>query len=267
MQRAHVPILTVDAFTGDPFDGNPAAVCLLAESAEKAWMQSVAREMNLSETAFVVPRPEGFELRWFTPVTEVDLCGHATLASAHVLWETDVAPRNGHIRFQTRSGVLTARPAGERIALDFPATPAREAEPPTGFSQALGVVPLWTGRTASADWLVELAEEGTIRGLEPDFRRLATIPARGVIVTGPSDDERFDFVSRFFAPRVGIDEDPVTGSAHCALAPYWVQRLGRNPLVGRQVGPRGGVVHVRDKGDRVDLEGRAVIVMRGELLV
>ncbi len=257
----------MDAFTGDPFDGNPAAVCLLAEPAEKAWMQSVAREMNLSETAFVVPRPEGFELRWFTPVTEVDLCGHATLASAHVLWETDVAPRNGHIRFQTRSGVLTARSAGERIALDFPATPAREAEPPTGFSQALGVVPLWTGRTASADWLVELAEEGTIRGLEPDFRRLATIPARGVIVTGPSDDERFDFVSRFFAPRVGIDEDPVTGSAHCALAPYWVHRLGRNPLVGRQVGPRGGVVHVRDKGDRIDLEGRAVIVMRGELLV
>lgn len=262
-----LPLYHVDAFTSRLFAGNPAAVVPLDDWLPDAVLQSIAAENNVSETAFFIARGEEFELRWFTPKREVDLCGHATLASAHVLWETGVAPGEEPIRFQTRSGILTARPAGGRIALDFPATPAREAEPPTGFSQALGVVPLWTGRTATGDWLVELGEEGTIRGLEPDFRRLATIPARGVIVTGPSDDERFDFVSRFFAPRVGIDEDPVTGSAHCALAPFWVHRLGRNPLVGRQIGPRGGIVHVRDRGDRVDLEGRAVVVLRGELLV
>ncbi len=262
-----MPILTVDAFTGDPFSGNPAAVCLLSEPVEKEWMQAVAREMNLSETAFLVARPEGFELRWFTPVTEVDLCGHATLAGAHVLWETGIVAGGGPIRFQTRSGILGARRADDGIALDFPATPARETAPPAGFTGALGVVPVWAGRTSTADWLVEVEEEGTVRALAPDLRRLSTIPARGVIVTSRSDDARFDFVSRFFAPRVGIDEDPVTGSAHCALGPYWSRRLERSELTGFQASPRGGVVRVRDLGPRVELEGRAVTIMRGELLV
>ncbi|MGH7573465.1 MAG: PhzF family phenazine biosynthesis protein [Gemmatimonadota bacterium] len=265
--EAHVPILTVDAFADEPFSGNPAAVCLLAEPAEKPWMQAVAREMNLSETAFLVPRPEGFELRWFTPATEVDLCGHATLASAHVLWETGIAARGEPIRFQTRSGILGARPADGRIALDFPATPAREAELPAGLVEALGVVPVWAGRTAATDWLVEVEEEGTVHALAPDYPRLATIPARGVIVTSRSVDRRFDFVSRFFAPRVGIDEDPVTGSAHCALAPYWSRRLERSVMTGFQASARGGVVHVRDLGKRVELEGRAVTILRGELMI
>lgn len=264
---AHVPILTVDAFTGEAFSGNPAAVCLLNEPAEKDWMQAVAGEMNLSETAFLVPRVEGFELRWFTPATEVDLCGHATLAGAHVLWETGIAAPGHRLRFQTRSGVLVARESDGGITLDFPATPAREAEPPTGLTAALGVVPVWAGRTPTADWLVVVEEEGTVRSLAPDFRRLATIPARGLIVTSRSDDARYDFVSRFFAPRVGIDEDPVTGSAHCALAPYWSRRLERNELTGYQASERGGVVRVRDLGSRVELEGRAVTVLRGELLV
>lgn len=262
-----MPILTVDAFTGDPFSGNPAAVCLLSEPAEKVWMQAVAGEMNLSETAFLVPRPEGFELRWFTPTTEVDLCGHATLASAHVLWETGIATRGDPIRFQTRSGILGARQADDGIALDFPATPAREAEPPAGLTGALGVVPVWAGRTSTNDWLVEVEEEGTVRSLAPDLRRLSTIPARGLIVTSRSDNAHFDFVSRFFAPRVGIDEDPVTGSAHCALAPYWSRRLERSVLTGFQASRRGGVVHVRDLGPRIELKGSAVIIMRGELLV
>jgi PhzF family phenazine biosynthesis protein len=267
VSETHVPILTVDAFTGDPFSGNPAAVCLLREPVEKRWMQSVAREMNLSETAFLVPRPEGFELRWFTPVTEVDLCGHATLASAHVLWEAGIVTEGVPIRFQTRSGTLGARRSDLGIALDFPATPAGRAEPPPGLSEALGVVPVWSGRTPSADWLVEVEEEATVRALAPDHRRLATIPARGVIVTSRSGDERFDFVSRFFAPRVGIDEDPVTGSAHCALGPFWSGRLGRTALTGYQASRRGGVVHVSVLGERVELAGHAVTVMRGELLV
>lgn len=266
-RAAHVPILTVDAFTDEPFSGNPAGVCLLSQPEEKEWMQAVAREMNLSETAFLVPRLEGFELRWFTPATEVDLCGHATLASAHVLWETGIAPQGDPIRFQTRSGILAARQAEDRIVLDFPATPAHEAEPPPGLTGALGVVPVWAGRTTSADWLVEVEEEGTVRSLTPDLRRLSTIPARGLIVTSLSDDARFDFVSRFFAPRVGIDEDPVTGSAHCALAPFWSRRLERSSLTGFQASPRGGVVRVRDLGPRIELEGGAVTVLRGELLV
>lgn len=266
-REPHVPILTVDAFADEPFSGNPAAVCLLAEAAEKPWMQAVAREMNLSETAFLVPRPEGFELRWFTPVTEVDLCGHATLASAHVLWETRIAARSEPIRFQTRSGILGARLADGGIALDFPATPARETPPPAGLVEALGVVPVWAGRTSATDWLVEVEEEGTVRALAPDFSRLATIPARGLIVTSRSGDGRFDFVSRFFAPRVGIDEDPVTGSAHCALAPYWSRRLGRSVMTGFQASERGGVVRVRDLGTRVELEGRAVTILRGQLVI
>jgi PhzF family phenazine biosynthesis protein len=258
------PIFVVDAFTDRPFAGNPAAVCALDRPADDAWMQQVAAEMNLSETAFLVPEADGFRLRWFTPAVEVDLCGHATLASAHVLWETGRLPPAATARFQTRSGTLTAVREGDRIVLDFPAVPVEPCAPPDGLADALGVVPRGVGRNRM-DVLVELESESAVRGLRPDFARLAAVPVRGIIVTAPSDDPAFDFVSRFFAPACGVAEDPVTGSAHCALGPFWAARLGKTDLVGRQVSKRGGVVQVGVRGDRVKLGGRAITVLRGEL--
>jgi predicted PhzF superfamily epimerase YddE/YHI9 len=266
-----VPLFQVDAFTAEPFAGNPAAVCLLEQEAEPGWMQRVAAEMNLAETAFV--RPLGpvedavFGLRWFTPEVEVELCGHATLASAHVLWSEDRVPGGGRIRFQTLSGELSADDRGGVVELDFPATPPAAAEPPAGLLEALGEparTVRWSGRSRF-DLLLELGSEAAVRGLEPDFRRLRELSTRGVIATARSGAEGFDFVSRFFAPGVGIDEDPVTGSAHCALGPYWSDRLGRADLVGFQASRRGGVVRTRTAGDRVLLGGQAVTVLRGEL--
>jgi PhzF family phenazine biosynthesis protein len=260
-----VPIVQVDAFTDRPFRGNPAAVCFLDQPRPEAWMQHVAAEMNLSETAFLEPLSDGHRLRWFTPAAEVDLCGHATLASAHALWETGRLPEQESARFHTRSGLLTCRRDGAWIEMDFPAEPPLPADPPAELVQALGRAPRWVGRNR-LDYLVELDDEAAVRGLAPDLDRLRMVETRGLIVTARSAEAGADFVSRFFSPRLGIDEDPATGSAHCGLGPFWGERLGRSKLVGRQLSPRGGVIRVGLAGDRVRLGGQAVTVVRGELL-
>ena len=260
-----VPIYQVDAFTDRLFSGNPAAVCLLAEPRDEAWMQNLAAEMNLSETAYVVPRADGYDLRWFTPAVEVDLCGHATLASAHVLWETGQVPPDLEANFHTASGLLTARRDAEWIELDFPAYPPQECAAPPLLLKGLGIEPTWVGRSEDK-FLVELENEQAVRAVAPDFGRLGDLEA-GVIVTSRSDDPAFDFVSRFFGPAFGIDEDPVTGSAHCHSGPYWQDRLGKSELLARQVSRREGVVRVRMSGDRTLLGGQAVTVFRGELAV
>ena len=257
-------IIQVDAFTGKPFAGNPAAVCVLPETREARWMQAVAQEMNLSETAFLVRQADGFDLRWFTPAIEVDLCGHATLASAHVLWEEGHLQIGEQARFHTRSGLLTANRAADWIELDFPAKPETPSPAPEGLVEALGARPKYIGRNAF-DYLVELESEHAVRSLSPNFHLLRAIPVRGVIVT--SRAKEYDFVSRFFAPGSGIDEDPVTGSAHCCLGPFWSTRLNKTEFVAYQASARGGVVRVRLEGDRVRLGGQAVTVLRGHLLV
>jgi len=255
----------VDAFTDQPFSGNPAAVCLLSSPRNAVWMQNVAREMNLAETAFLVPQADGFDLRWFTPTTEVDLCGHATLASAHVLWQEGCLEMEETARFHTRSGVLAASRRGDLIWLDFPATPDQPASSSPELELGLGVRIRYLGRT-SFDYLAELESEVAVRSLAPDLAILARLGARGVIVTARSDYPGYDFVSRFFAPGAGVPEDPVTGSAHCGLGPFWAARLGKAELVGYQASMRGGTVRVRLEGDRVHLGGQAVTVLRGELL-
>jgi predicted PhzF superfamily epimerase YddE/YHI9 len=261
-----IRIVQVDAFTDRPFAGNPAAVCVLSEAAPEQWMLDVAREMNLSETAFLVPEDGGFRLRWFTPAAEVDLCGHATVASAHVLWQDGHLPPGAQARFHTRSGLLLADRRGNWIELDFPATPGLPADPPTGLLAALGCQAQAVMRNRF-DYLLELDSEPAVRRLAPDFTALRKIEARGVIVTARSSTAGFDFVSRFFAPAVGVDEDPVTGSAHCALGPYWGERLGKTGMTAFQASARGGIVRVRLEGDRVILGGQAVTVMAGELVV
>jgi len=256
----------VDAFTDRPFAGNPAVVCPLSAWRDDAWLQLVAREMNQSETAFVVENCDGFDLRWFTPKVEVDLCGHATLASAFALWQAGFAKRGELIRFSTRSGILTANPQGDEIELDFPLKPQQSAQAPSGLTAALGIEPLYVGRN-QFDYLVEVDSAQTLRQLTPDFSRLSAVECRGTIVTARSDDPQYDFLSRFFAPAAGILEDPVTGSAHCCLADFWGKRLGKTSLVGYQASPRGGIVRVTVERDRVRLGGRAVLVGQGELLV
>ncbi len=257
-------LLQVDAFASEAFQGNPAAVCILDRERDDAWMQNVAAEMNLSETAFLLPREDGFSLRWFTPAIEVALCGHATLASAHALWSETVSS-DETLRFHTQSGVLTATRAGEWIELDFPATPDEPSDPPPALLESLGVAnPVYVGRN-KFDYLVEVDSEETVGSLDPDHAQLRTVPVRGVIVTSRST--QYDFVSRFFAPGSGIDEDPVTGSAHCCLAPYWASRLGKEEMIAFQASKRGGVVRVCLAGDRVKLGGRAVTVLRGSLEV
>jgi len=263
--RAGIPLVQVDAFTSAPFTGNPAAVCLLSGPVDERWMQDVAREMNLSETAFLYPEGSGYHLRWFTPTLEVDLCGHATLASAHVLWETGRAGPGTRIDFHTRSGRLSAERQGAWIELDFPAKPVEPVGSPPDLLPALGVTARFVGRNR-LDYLVEVDGETTVRAITPDFARLALLPVRGVMVTSGSDKPAYDFVSRFFAPGSGIAEDPVTGSAHCALGPYWTLRLGKAQLLGYQASARGGAVRVRVEGDRVRLGGQAVTVLRGELV-
>ena len=257
----------VDAFADGPFAGNPAAVCVLEgdDAPPDAWMAAVAAEMNLSETAFVRPRGDGdWALRWFTPKVEVDLCGHATLAAAHVLWSDDRSDARD-VRFHTRSGVLTATRGGGEIELDFPALANTPVDAPADLAAALGAVPIATARNVH-DLLAELADAATVRTLAPDFAAIAALDARAVVVTAPSDDARYDFVSRCFGPRVGIDEDPVTGSAHCALATYWSQRLGRTEFRAYQASARGGTLRVTLAGDRVRLGGTAVTIARGELV-
>ncbi|MEO7650100.1 MAG: PhzF family phenazine biosynthesis protein [Bryobacteraceae bacterium] len=256
-------ITQVDAFTAEPFHGNPAAVCVLPEPRDAGWMQAVATEMNLSETAFLVREGDSFRLRWFTPAVEVDLCGHATLASAHVLWQDGQLNTGEQARFHTRSGLLTADRDGDWITMDFPAKSAEEVPAPGGLLESLGTRAVYVGRN-QFDYLVEVENEAAVRALRPDSSRLAKMPVRGVIVT--SRGENYDFVSRFFAPAAGIAEDPVTGSAHCCLAPYWEQRLGKAEMLAYQASARGGVVRVRVAGDRVILGGQAVTVMSGELM-
>jgi PhzF family phenazine biosynthesis protein len=255
----------VDAFTDRAFGGNPAAVCFLDGPREARWMQDVAREMSLSATAFLQTAGEGFHLRWFTPSVELELCGHATLASTHVLWETGRLGAEETARLQTRSGALTAERRGEWIELDFPARRVEAAEPPVGLLAALGVEPAFVGRIQD-DYLLEVASEDEVRALAPDFPALRSLPLRGVIVTARGSGGAFDCVSRFFAPGVGLDEDPVTGSAHCALGPYWTSRLGKEELLACQASARGGVMRVRVVGERVRLGGQAVTVLQGRLL-
>lgn len=261
-----LPLFHVDAFTDRPFAGNPAAVCLLPSWKANGWLQDVARELNLSETAFLVQIADGFDLRWFTPKAEVDLCGHATLASAHVLWQQGVVKSGEEIRFSTRSGILKAVRMGDAIELDFPLEPDEPADPPANLLPALGVSARYVGKNRF-DYVVEVESEQVLRQVTPDFKLLGMIPCRGVIVTSRSADPQFDFASRAFFPRLGVDEDPVCGSAHCCLGPFWQRRMRKNHFVAYQASARGGVVKVRVAEDRAYLGGKAITVASGELLI
>lgn len=256
-------IVTVDAFTSVPFAGNPAAVCLLNEPKDDRWMALVAREMNLSETAFLLKVETGYSLRWFTPVVEVDLCGHATLASAHALWEGGHAPVDSPLPFSTRSGTLTASRRGDSIELDFPATPPAPASAPAGLFEALGISERQVYKSRF-DYLVECDDEHQVRQLTPNYTSLRSLGARGIMITARGSGD-FDIVSRFFAPGAGIDEDPVTGSAHCTLGPFWAEKLGKTTLRCFQASARGGTLTVEMAGSRVKLLGQAVTVLRGNL--
>lgn len=258
-------IFQVDAFTDQPFKGNPAAVCILSRKRDETWMQNVAREMNLSETAFLEKQKDGFTLRWFTPAIEVELCGHATLASAHILWETGMLKQEETAYFHTKSGLLTACLRDGWIEMNFPAEPETATEAPPELSKALDIEFTYVGKNRF-DYLVEVASSDIVRRINPDFSLLGTIPMRGVIVTARSDSSDYDFVSRFFAPAVGVNEDPVTGSSHCCLGPYWGARLGKCEMIGYQASKREGIVKVRFDGDRVFLSGQAVTVLRGEFV-
>ena len=260
-------IFQVDAFTNSCFSGNPAAVCVLSECRDDAWMQNVAQEMNLSETAFLLRQDDGFSLRWFTPTVEVPLCGHATLASAHVLWSEGYLLPDEVARFYTKSGVLIAECLGEWISLDFPVNLSQETVAPGELSEALGVS-CQSVLQNSLGYLVEVESEDLVREMQPNFQLLKKLPVADVIVTSQTHaDSEYDFVSRFFAPGLGIDEDPVTGAAHCCLAAFWRDRLHKDEFLAFQASRRGGVVKVRySGGDRVLLSGQAVTVMRGELM-
>jgi len=259
-------IYQVDAFADRPFSGNPAGVCILERAAPEKWMQVVAAEMNVAETAFLVRRDDGaYDLRWFTPTVEVDLCGHATLASAHILWDERILPARERARFHTKSGELTAWREADTIRMDFPNEPVTSSEAPAALAEALNVPFSFAGKNRM-DWLVEVADEAAVLAIRPELRALVTLGVRGVIVTARSATPERDFVSRFFAPGAGVDEDAVTGSAHCALAPYWAGKLGKSALIGYQASARGGTVLCAVAGDRVVLGGRAVTVLRAKLL-
>lgn len=257
-------IYQVDAFTDKVFAGNPAGVCILDKPVEERWMRNLAMEMNLSETAFLLKQEDGFSLRWFTPEVEVELCGHATLASAFVLWETGILRPDETARFHTLSGLLTAVKKLEGIELDFPVKIEAPVSTPDGLNEALGAEPLYVGCN-KMDYLVELKSENDVRKLCPDFNALGRIDARGVIVTAVADSDEYDFVSRFFVPSCGVNEDPVTGSSHCCLGPYWMKKLGKNVLKAWQASRRGGSLVVKVEGNRVKLVGKAVMVFRAEI--
>lgn len=257
----------VDAFTSKPFAGNPAAVCWLDKPADPQWMQYVAAEMNLAETAFVYPEGEALRLRWFTPTVEVDLCGHATLATAHMLWQHKGFPEDQTLRFETRSGMLTAAPHGEMIELDFPIAPAEETPPTDGLLESLEIRDFTFCGKNAWDWLIEVPTADDIRQLNPNHALLAPRTARGVMVTARSDKPEYDFISRFFAPAAGVPEDPVTGSAHCVLGEYWSKKLNKQILKAYQASPRGGEVEVEIRNKRALLRGHAVVVAKIELFV
>ena len=258
-------IFQVDAFTDKPFAGNPAAVCVLPEPADDRWMQQLANEMNLSETAFLVEQDDGYQLRWFTPAVEVELCGHATLASAHILWEQGFLSTDSPARFYTQSGLLSAVRKDSWIEMDFPAEPEKSADFPQDEFESFGAQALYVGKNRF-DFLLEFESAETIRKMAPNFSLLSDVTGRGFIVTSRSAEGPYDFISRFFAPAAGINEDPVTGSAHCCLAPYWANKLGKNELTGFQASARGGVVKMRIGDARVYLSGQAVTVMRATLI-
>jgi len=260
-------ICQVDAFTDSAFAGNPAAVCILSEKMEDDWMQNLAAEMNLSETAFIYREGKNFNLRWFTPSSEVDLCGHATLASAHTLWEAGEVSSEETIDFDTKSGILTAEKNEKWIELNFPAEIEEAADIPENMTKALGQIEIVYSGKNRMDYLLEVESEEIVKNIEPDFDLLKKIDTRGIIVTAISASDKYDFVSRFFAPNIGITEDPVTGSAHCCLGPYWSEKLNKNSLIGFQASERGGTVRVKADGNRINLSGKAVTIFRGELLV
>lgn len=258
-----IPLLQIDAFTSAPFGSNPAAVCRLHQPASDDWLLRVAQAMNLSETAFLLPAQDGYRLRWFTPAVEVDLCGHATLASAHALLQWGEWDGRQPVRFYSRSGLLSGRRHGDWIKLDFPSRPGQTADIPPGLEEALGLCAAQAVRCKD-DYLIEIESEAVLRALRPDFQALALLPVRGVTVTARGRE--YDFVSRFFAPRMGVNEDPVTGSSHTHLAPYWSEKLGKTRMLAFQASARGGVLRIELAGDRVRMAGQAVTVLRGELL-
>jgi len=260
-----IPLFHIDAFTNMPFGGNPAAVCLLHKPAKTEWMQQVAAETNLSETAFLLRQGDPYQLRWFTPTTEADLCGHATLAATHALCEMGHIGDKKQVKFSTRSGFLTAVCADNTIELNFPTEPA-EAQPeyPQELLEALLVSPTFVGKNRM-DYLIEVASQSIVEDLAPNFAKLREINMRGVIVTAPSASPKCDFVSRFFAPGAGINEDPVTGSAHCCLGPYWGQKLKKETLVAHQISKRKGELFLRLADDRIFMRGQAVTILKGEL--
>jgi len=261
-------IYQVDAFTREPFKGNPAGVYISDKARSEDWMHGMALEMNLSETAFLVPMKNNteFSLRWFTPAVEVDLCGHATLASAHILWEQGYLDKAQEAVFHTRSGLLSARLTGNGwIALDFPSKTVEPVDIPDGLLEGLHVKSLRYVGSNKMDYLVELDDEEQVRSLTPDHSQLRRVKLRGVIVTARSSSPDYDFVSRFFAPGAGIDEDPVTGSAHTALTPYWAKKLGKKEMIAYQASARGGILNVIDKGGRVEIRGQALTVFKAEL--
>lgn len=261
-------IFQVDAFTDKPFRGNPAGVCLLEDPQSDSWMQDIAMEMNLSETAFLLKIKEGFSLRWFTPKTEVSLCGHATLASAHILWEEGILRLEEEAIFLTKSGKLVASNKDNGIEMDFPSMSVQDADAPNSLIGALKIKPSYIGRylcSSGASYLIEVESEDVVKNMNPDFGKLRFEDAKAIIVTSISESSDYDFISRFFAPALGIDEDPVTGSAHCCLAPYWAPKLQKNELVGYQASKRSGVVHCRVSGNRVFLKGKAITIFKGEL--
>ncbi|MGB1706626.1 MAG: PhzF family phenazine biosynthesis protein [Rubripirellula sp.] len=266
MNEEIIRYFIVDAFTDRPFGGNPAAVILLSQWPDDTWLQSMAMEMNLSETAFLVPNQKGFDLRWFTPTVEVDLCGHATLAAAFAILHAGLQEDNADIDFSTRSGILTATLQGDQIQLDFPLKPESPTSAPADLLEGLAVTPVYVGKS-EYDYLVAVETEQELQSLTPKFDQLAKLDCRGIIVTSESTDPNFDFSSRFFGPAVGVDEDPVTGSAHCCLADYWQKRTGRDRFTAFQASQRGGVVHLTIRQSRVRLAGNATVVAQGEVLV
>ena len=261
-------VIQVDAFTDKPFAGNPAAVCVSETPLDEAIMQQIAAEMNLSETAFLYPLAgEGnYSLRWFTPTDEIGLCGHATLASAHVLWTEGYLAADIKARFQTSSGELLASRQGELIQLDFPVQPVHDASVSPAMVVAMNHADIVHGARNEFNYLVELRSQKAVTNIKPDLNKLAKLPYQGIIVTSVGDSP-YDFVSRYFAPAIGIPEDPVTGSSHCSLAPYWQNKLGKDTMVAYQASARGGVLYVECTPNRVYISGQAVTVLRGELLL